>query len=128
MAGKNTQHDKAIAALLSGVPIYKAAEQAGVGERTLRRWLSENEQFKARYEQTRQQLFERNVSQLAELSGTAIQRLREILNDQKVSVRDRLSAIRICLDNARGVNAQSIEDRLSEIERALESGDVGGVL
>jgi hypothetical protein len=35
------RHDRAVAALLSSTSIRQAADRAGVGERTLRRWLRE---------------------------------------------------------------------------------------
>ncbi len=48
-AKQNRKREVAIAALLSRPTIEEAAQLAGIGEKTLRRWLRDDADFKAAY-------------------------------------------------------------------------------
>ena len=50
--------DRAVLALLSEKTITKAATRCGVNERTLRRWLADDDDFKAAHAEARQTMFQ----------------------------------------------------------------------
>jgi hypothetical protein len=58
--------EQAIPALLSTSTITEAAAVAGVGERTLKRWLAEDAEFVSQYRAVRRQIVEASVSRLVE--------------------------------------------------------------
>jgi hypothetical protein len=63
--GKKTDavRERAILALLSAPTIGQAAAQCGLGERTLRRWLTDDQAFQAEYEAARHATFRRSSKQ-----------------------------------------------------------------
>jgi hypothetical protein len=70
--------DAALAALLSTRTVAAAAEQVGVGERTLGRWMAEPA-FKARYREARQQIVEHAIGRLQQATDEAVEALRRNL-------------------------------------------------
>jgi AcrR family transcriptional regulator len=65
------KQEKALASLLLHPTLDRAAEAAGVGERTLYRWLRESEAFTAEYRARRHQALDQATAQLATLAGEA---------------------------------------------------------
>jgi hypothetical protein len=50
----------------------QAAARCGVGERTLRRWLTEDSEFKAEYAAARSAMFQVGMSRIQALAGRAV--------------------------------------------------------
>src|SRR5437870_1661431 len=63
------QMERAIAALLTCRTHQEAARQAGIGERTLQRWLAEEPQFIAVLRAARRRLVETTIGRLQAISG-----------------------------------------------------------
>ncbi len=53
----NATRERAICALLTEKTIARAGKRAGIAERTLRRWMSDDEDFIRAYEQARRVAF-----------------------------------------------------------------------
>ncbi len=85
--------DKAILALLSEKNIPRAAAKCGVCERTLHKWLSQDEAFQVDYAAARQATFEAGMSRVQALTGKAIDTLDDLL-DATDSPNVRLGAAR----------------------------------
>lgn len=60
--------ERAIAALLSERSLAAAAKRAGVGERTIRRWLTDDMDFRADLVQARRAIFEAGVERAQALT------------------------------------------------------------
>jgi hypothetical protein len=71
--------ESAILALLSERTVGQAAARCGVGERTLRRWLTEDSEFKAEYEAARSAMFQVGMSRVQALAGRAVETLEDLL-------------------------------------------------
>jgi hypothetical protein len=71
--------ERAIAALLSAGSIGKAAEAAGVSERTLRTWMATPD-FAQAYRRARQQVVEHSIGLLQQASVSAVLALLRNLN------------------------------------------------
>jgi hypothetical protein len=71
--------ERAILALLSERTMGQASARCGVGERTLRRWLTEDSEFKAEYEAARSAMFQVGMSRIQALAGRAVETLEELL-------------------------------------------------
>jgi hypothetical protein len=117
-AKSDAVREQAILALLSERSIELAAKRTGIGERTLRTWLSEDADFKTQYEQARQATFDAAMSRIQALSGKAIDTLEQLLSERK-SPSTRLGAARtICELAIHRDDAHNILKRLDEIEAA----------
>jgi membrane protein required for beta-lactamase induction len=112
--------ERAILALLSERTIGLAAAHVGVGERTLRRWLTEDAAFRAEYEAVRRTTFEAAMSRVATLTVAAVEALEDLVADTKHPTV-RLGAARTVVEMAMHQHdGEAILHRLEAIERAQE--------
>ena len=119
---KNTKRRKSeevIAALLETPTIKAAAERAGIGEATIYRWLDDPE-FEREYRRARRQAVQQAITRLQQLSGEAVETLREIMTDKAASDQARLRAAKTILDGAvDAVELEEIEERIKTLEKTL---------
>ena len=120
--GKSQEKDlkpselKAIAALLTEPTAKRAAEKAGIGESTIRRYLKKP-RFLAVYETASRGALGAAMQQLHEGMGVAVQTLIEIAADPNAKPADRIRASNSIVDlGLRGREWHSFEDRLAQLE------------
>jgi hypothetical protein len=111
--------DRAIEGLLLGKDVKAAAKYAGMARRTLHRWITEDHDFRLQLDRARQQMFDLHIAQLAELTGTAIRRLREILEDNDASRSDWLRAAEMVMREARNSEAAEIREMIRQLQEAV---------
>ena len=117
-AKSDAVRERAIVALLSERTIGKAAAMAGVNERTLRHWLSEDEAFQVEYAAARQATFRAGINRAQVLTVKAIDTLDELL-DEKKHPHVRLGAARTVAElGLHQHDAETILKKLDEIEAA----------
>lgn len=109
--------ERAILALLCERDVPGAAKAANVGERTLYRWLAEDEIFKAAYIAARRSAVQQGISRLQQSMTTAVDTLEEVAKDTTAPASARVRAARSIADLA--LKAVEIEDILMRIA-ALE--------
>jgi phage terminase small subunit len=112
---------RAIICLIQNVTVTAAAQESGVSEATLYRWLSDSS-FKIEFRKQRRMLFERAVGLAQRASATAIATAVEIMQNSENDFA-RLAAARVVLDLAR---ASDVEERLTALEEQLSAGDGEG--
>lgn len=115
-AKADTVRDRAIVALLSAKTLTDAAERAGVAERTIRRWLADDDAFKAALADARRAAFQAGMSRVQALTADAVSTLEALLATD-VSDAVRLGAARTIAEI--GIHQQDAEQilrRLDEIE------------
>ena len=84
------KRDAAVLALLTERNLTAAAKRAGVGVRTLARWLSEDVEFQREVEQARAATFHAAMNRIQGLTVRAVEVLDELLESKKYpSVRLR---------------------------------------
>ena len=112
------KQEDAIVALLTQRNIEDAARTAGIGARTLLRWLKLPE-FQNAYRQARREAFGQAVAQLQQGTAAAATTLLKVMIDPgtPASVRVR-AADSIFSHAAKAIELEDIEARLSELERA----------
>ena len=115
--GLTARQEGAIAALLVQPTIEKAAQAAGVGERTLFRWLKEPA-FAAAYREARRQQFAHAVSLAVRYAPASVNGLARIANDASASHAARVTAHVAVLKFSR----ESIE--LDELVARIEALEV----
>ncbi|HXP86861.1 MAG TPA: hypothetical protein VN841_19185 [Bryobacteraceae bacterium] len=112
--------EQAIAALLTRPSIEDAARVAGVGEKTLRRWIQEPE-FKARYLRARRESVQQALARIQQATSAAGTTILKLMTDPSVPATVRLRAAECVFDLAvKGVEIEDIEVRVSELERAAQ--------
>lgn len=106
--------------LLSQSSIGAAAKAAGIGERTLRRWLSDDPTFRADLGQAQRSAFEAGLNRVQALTSKAIETLEDLL-DKGEQPSVRLGAARAVVDLAASRHdAQTLVARLEELEQLVE--------
>jgi hypothetical protein len=110
-----------VRALASGASIVKAAQMAGVSERTVHRKLNEPS-FRQCLADVRWQIFDGSIGQLVAASREACDNLRELLKSPSDHVR--LNACRLILTHVVKLKSEmENERRLSDIEAELNGPD-----
>ena len=110
--------ERAILALLSEKTLGAAAEKCGVNEKTLRRWLANDEAFQAAYAEARQATFEAGMGRIQALTVKAVETLEDLL-DATQSPNVRLGAARTVAEmGIHQHDADTIMRKLDEIEAA----------
>jgi len=114
------KQDQAIAALLEQPTISKAAKKAGVGERTLLRWLKLDD-FQLAYRIARRALVSQAIAHLQQTTGEAVETLRLVMKDKSAPASAKVAAARIALDLAfKAIETEDVEQRLKALEQRFE--------
>lgn len=111
-----------MAALLTARTIPDAATEAGIGGRTLERWLSEDPAFVAEYRAARRRVVEAAVSLLQDATTEAVDCLKRNLNCESPSTEVR-AALGILDQAIKAVEVYELESRLAALEAREEGGD-----
>lgn len=122
MAGLTQRQERAISALLVEPSVTAAAQRCGVGERTLRSWLSDVA-FRRAYRDVSRRLLDDTVGRLRAMTSEALEALRNALSAQSESVRVR-AALAI-LDTAVKADADELTARVEALE-ARANREKGG--
>jgi hypothetical protein len=104
--------ERAVTALLSCATIKQAARKAGVGLRTLTRWLSDDRQFQQLLARARQRALELAVGRLAKSTANAVTTLAKASKDGDVK------AAGMVIDRA--LKGVELADVLARVERLEE--------
>jgi len=114
---------QSIFALLAEPSIASAAAKAGVGERTLHRWLRQ-EQFGAVYRASRREAFIQAIGLTQRSAAAAVATLLRIMHDPKATWSARVAAATNVLKFAReSIELDDLAERLIKLERAAETED-----
>ena len=122
MAGFRTKlgHKKeaAILALLTSRNVEDAALQAGVGARTLYRWMKEPE-FDAAYREAKRAAFSQAIARLHQMTAAAVTTLGKVMIEPNRPPATKVRAADSVLNHAaKAIELEDVEARVSELERA----------
>jgi phage terminase small subunit len=113
------KHEAAIAALITTTNVKAAAQKAGVGHRTLCRWL-ERADFQAAYRRAKRELISGAVHTLLHAANSATHVLITIMNDASQPATARVSAARTVLSMVvHAMRDEDLDGRFAEIEARL---------
>ena len=114
----SAKQQRAIAALLASKSVAEAAASANVGERTLFRWLGEDQAFRAALSQAEGELLDTATRRLLSLQGESIDAL-EYLISQAETESVRLRAAQVVIETSLKLRElRDIEQRLTALEQA----------
>ena len=118
MTGKQK---KALAALLSAPTKREAAALAGIDYSTLRRWITQDADFRREYEEELAALLESSAEQVRHGMLDAVTTLRRIVADEAAPQSTRVAASKVILDSGlRLIEAADFEARLTALEERKE--------
>ena len=113
--------EETIAALLSQRNMDEAARTAGIGTKTLLRWLQLPE-FQSAYREARRAAFSQSIARMQQASSAAAATLLKIMVDPNAPASCRIRAADSVLGHAaKAMETEDIEVRVSELERTAES-------
>ena len=69
--------------MLTEKSLHLGAERCGVNERTLRRWLAHDPEFKAEHDAARRALYEVGMCRVQALTAKGVETLEELLDAKK---------------------------------------------
>lgn len=115
-----TPQRRAIAALLTERNVQAAARVAHVGERTLYRWVTEYAPFQAELKAAEGRAIDAAIRRLAELTGEAVDTLREVMGNTEASPGARVQAANVALSRLLELKELAdLEGRITAIEKSL---------
>ncbi len=114
-SGRKNGDSTLVLALAAGTTVKEAAEQVGVGERTVYRRL-EDAEFQRRVAAARSEMLSRGVGMLADATTEAVSTMRKLLAAKSESVQ--LAAARAILELASRLRESvELEQRITELEQ-----------
>jgi len=116
----NRNQSKALTALLVNPTVAEAAAAAGLGERTVARYLT-NPTFKAALSKRQDAVVSAVTAALAGLAGEALETLHDILKDANATpaVKARV-ALGWLTQMRQSIELADLVDRIAALERTLE--------
>ena len=112
--------EKAIAGLILKSSILEAAQYAGIGERTLLRWLKDDD-FKNEFREARYNLAQHALTQIQGAIKNAVQVLKNIANNKKSSAGVRVRAASVILGYAlKSIEIENLEARITDLELLIQ--------
>ena len=115
--GLTPSQERAIAALLECCSIAAAARQAEVGERSIRRWLREDERFHTKLRQLRQAALSHASLRLQQGVSRAVEAMLNLIGSEKRIEPGRASLVRAAIDLAFRSGAYSdLAERIATLE------------
>lgn len=116
----STSQQRAIMSLLVEPSIAAAAVKAGVGERTLHRWMR-LEEFSNEYRLARREAFCQAIALTQRSSAVAVATLLRIMHDPKATSSARVSAATNILKFAReSIELDDLAERIDKLEIATK--------
>jgi hypothetical protein len=120
MADLNANQQRALVALLSQPTIAKAAEACELGERTLYRYLGEDD-FREELHERQRQILDAATAGLVGMAGDAVQALRDVLKDKETPPSVKVRAALGWLNESRkAVELGDLAERVRLLEEAIE--------
>lgn len=108
--------EQAIANLLQKPTIAEAAQETGIAEVTLFRWLQDPD-FNTAYKQARREVVSSAVGFLQYAASSAVRVLVSVMNDTDSPASSRVTAARAVIETAiKAVELQDFEERISALE------------
>jgi hypothetical protein len=117
--------EEAAVCLAAGLHVYEAARKAGVGERSVRRWLREDPPFAARVRELRAARTSQTMGMLVACSGEAIETIYRIMKNGSTEAIRLRAAEDITDYNFKARALDEMEDRVRQLEERLEALTTG---
>ena len=120
--GLNKRQEIAIVALLNEPTLSRAAATAGVGERTLNRWLS-MPAFRRAYHEARRHAFSHAIAMTHKYAPVAVATLTKVMGDAAAPASAKVAAATAMLRFGReGIELDDLAARVDALEASVGEG------
>lgn len=116
--GEKLSHkqERAIAALLVATSVTEAAQQIGVNENTLLRWLKDTG-FEASYRAARRAVVTQAIARMQQLCSKVVTKLEELIDDPTAPASSRVTAMKTVLEMSwKTIELEDLEARIAALE------------
>ena len=121
------KQDAALAALVSQPTIALAAAHAKVSERSLYKWLADDNAFRSEYLRLRREVINNAVFQLQKASNNAVNCIVSIINDPEAPASARVTAaVKVLELSFRGIEIDELDQRISVLEEDRANRNLRG--
>ena len=111
------RREEAIQALLASPNVLEASKMIGISERTLWRWLGEDE-FQKEYREARRKAVAHGLAGVQAACSEAVGTLRDVMTNAESPAKARVSASRCVLEMAiRVAELEDLAERIENLER-----------
>jgi hypothetical protein len=118
MAISGIRRENAALAIARGLPIPQVSEETKISERSLYRWLAEDEAFQLRVEELGEELRAQTLGRASDYGVRAVETLGELLDSEDDRVR--LRAARCLLDAQAGMrNVGKLAEQVASLEQTF---------
>lgn len=108
--------------LFQSSSVAEAIQKSGVAESTAYRWMRENDEFKREYNSRKTQALDEVATQMQVGFSEAVQKLMEIIRNDRVSAQVKVNAIDCLFRNAKPLMEEvNILNRLNEVEARIQA-------
>jgi transposase-like protein len=115
------KHERAIAALLVAPSVTAAAQQIGVNENTLLRWLKDTA-FERAYKEARRAVVQQAIVRMQQLCSKVVTKLEELIDDPDAPASSRVTAMKTVLEMSwKAIELEDLETRIAALEAHRES-------
>ena len=114
------RHYRALTILATGGTIENAAKACGVSIPSIKKWKT-HPNFKNALRECTVKVFETTIAKLVLEADESIQKLTEIIRDDDVSAKVKVSAISLLLNIASKSREFALTERIEKLEKLLES-------
>lgn len=112
---------RALLALLSSPTIKEAAKIAGIGEKTLHRWIKEDQEFRQAYREASREALQHTTTRLQQAAARAVDTLESIMMDKRANANARVTAAKTVLETAyKAFELYDLEARIEALEEAAQ--------
>ncbi|MBX3316464.1 MAG: hypothetical protein KF902_06315 [Phycisphaeraceae bacterium] len=119
-SGLTTTQEKAILALLDEPTVAHAAKAAGVGRRTMYRWM-DDPNFSKAFRKARRESFSQAMAASQKFAPVAVQVLAKIMADTSAPMSSRVSAATALLKFSReSIELDDLATRVDDLERSMK--------
>ena len=115
------KHERAIAALLVAPSVTAAAQQIGVNENTLLRWLKDTA-FERAYKEARRAVVQQAIVRMQQLCSKVVTKLEELIDNPDAPASSRVTAMKTVLEMSwKAIELEDLETRIAALEAHRES-------
>jgi hypothetical protein len=124
--GPNNKFDRVIEALLSTATVTEAAKKAGIGRRTITRWIADDPDFRERLQQARRDLLQHGSGRLCALMGEAVTVVAKGLAGETITKSAYLCA-KLTIEACRTIAEDELLSRVEALEQDVRDRQIGRV-
>lgn len=111
---------QAITVLATGGTNREAAEAAGVSERSIEKWRSENSAFLDLVESIALEIFNQSIRKAVSAANKCVDKLISIVENDDLPARTQIKACEVLLSHGEKLTLAQVQRRIKTIEEALE--------